>query len=341
MDLKTLDWKKLDFSYKKAPFRFHAHWKNGKWNDGKLVTDSEIVISESSTCIHYGQQCFEGMKAQRSKDGKVFLFRPHMNARRFQQSAKRLMMKEVPEELFIKGVKEAVRANIDYVPPYGLGASLYLRPLLIGVGENLGVRPAPEYLFIVFVVPVGPYFKEGFNPIKLKIETYYDRAAPHGIGNVKAGGNYSAGLLPVMKAREEGFAEVVYLDAKEHKYFEEAGAANLFFVYKDGTMATPKSDAILRSITRLSVMDVAEEDFNIKIEERPVALTEIEDFAEAGACGTAAVITPIGLMGHNDKIYKFYSGGKEPGPITTKIYKQLTGLQVGDIEDTRGWLEQV
>ena len=341
MDLKTIDWNNLDFSYKKTPFRFHARWKNGKWNEGQLVEDNNIMIEESATSIHYGQQCFEGLKAQRTKNGKVLLFRPEENAKRMQDSAARLMMQEVPTELFLKGVNEAVKANIDYVPPYGLGASLYIRPMLIGVGHNLGVKAAPEYLFVVFVVPVGPYFKEGFNPIKVKVEGYFDRAAPHGIGHVKAGGNYSAGLLPVTKARKEGFNEVVYLDAKEHKYFEELGAANIFFILENNTFVTPKSDAILPSITRKSIMDIASKDFNMKIEERQFGLDEIETAIEVGACGTAAVITPIGHISANNTMYKFFDEGQTPGPITSKIYKYLTSLQIGDIEDNHNWTVEI
>ncbi len=341
MDPKIIDWGTLDFSYKKTPYRFHARWKDGQWDHGKLVEDNMISIEESATAIHYGQQCFEGMKAQQSKDGKILLFRPEENGKRLQESANRLMMPEVPMDLFLKGVMDTVKANSEYVPPYGHGASLYIRPLLIGTGHNLGVKTAPEFLFLVFVVPVGPYFKDGFKPIKLKIETYFDRAAPHGIGNVKAGGNYSASLLPVMKAKEEGFNEVVYLDAKEHKYFEEAGAANIFFLMKDNSFVTPKSEAILRSITRRSVMEVAEKDFQLNVQERKIGLDELDNITEAGACGTAAVVTPIGQMGYNNKIYKFYADGNEPGPTITKIYKHLTAIQVRDVEDTYGWTVEV
>ncbi len=341
MEAKSINWKSLGFGYTKTPFRFHARWKDGKWDNGKLVKDNHLKLEESATCIHYGQQCFEGMKAQRSKNEKVYLFRPEENAKRLQQSARRLMMPDVPIDLFIKGVTEAVKANIDYVPPYGLGASLYIRPLLIGVGHNLGVKPAPEYLFLVFVSPVGPYFKEGFKPIKIKAEKYYDRAAPHGIGASKAGGNYSAGMLPVTKAREEGFQEVVYLDAKEHKYFEELGAANIFFILENETFVTPKSDSILPSITRRSVVDIAKKDYNMTVEERQFAVKEIDTVKEVGACGTAAVITPIGQIKIDDTLYKFHDQGKTPGPITQKLYNHLTSIQVGDINDTHNWLMEV
>ncbi|MBN2280718.1 MAG: branched-chain amino acid aminotransferase [Candidatus Marinimicrobia bacterium] len=341
MDLKSINWKNLDFGYRKAPFRFHARWKEGQWESGRLVEDDYIRIEESATALHYGQQCFEGMKAQRSSSGKVYLFRPEENGKRMQDSARRLMMPEVPLDLFLKGINEVVRANIEYVPPYGFGASLYLRPMLIGTGHNLGVKPAPEYLFAVFVSPVGPYFKEGFKPIRVKAESYFDRAAPHGIGHVKAGGNYSAGMLPVTKARQEGYAEVVYLDAKEHRYFEELGAANIFFILNDNTFVTPKSDAILPSVTRRSIMEIAEKDFGIKVEERPFGINEISRVKEVGACGTAAVITPIGEMLINDETFRFYDQGKTPGPITEKLYKHLTSLQVGDIEDNHHWLTEV
>ncbi len=341
MDLKKVEWDKLDFSYRYVPYRFHAHWKDGSWDEGKLVTENKIAIEEGATSIHYGQQIFEGMKAQTSKDGRILLFRPHENAKRFQKSAQRLLMAEVPEGLFMKGITETIKANKEYVPPYGYGASLYIRPFLIGMGENLGVRPAPEYLFCVFVSPVGPYFKEGFKPISLKVETFFDRCAAHGIGAAKAGGNYSASLLPFKYAREEGFNDVVYLDPVEHKYFEESGIANIFFTFKDGTLATPKSISILDSITRRSLMQVAREDFDLTFEERRIHVNEISEMAEVGACGTAAVITPVGSLGYNGKIYRFYADGKEAGPITTKLYKHLSALHVGDIEDTRGWLEEV
>ncbi len=341
MDNKSIDWKKLGFGYRKTPYRFHARWKDGKWDEGRLLEDNVIHLEESATCIHYGQQCFEGMKAQRSKNGKINLFRPEENAMRLQRSAQRLMMPDVPVDLFLKGVRETVLANKNYVPPYGYGASLYIRPLLIGVGHNLGVRPAPEYLFLVFVSPVGPYFKEGFKPIKVKAEKYYDRAAPHGIGASKAGGNYSAGMLPVTKAREEGFQEVVYLDSKEHKYFEELGAANIFFILENGNFVTPKSDSILPSITRRSVVDIAKKDYGITVEERQFGIDEIDKVREVGACGTAAVITPIGRMQIDDTLHKFYDNGQTPGPITEKLYRHLTSLQVGDIEDKHNWLVEV
>lgn len=341
MDLKTTEWSKLDFSYRYVPYRFHAHWKDGAWDEGILTTENKISIDEGATCLHYGQQIFEGMKAQRARDGRILLFRPRENAKRFRESARRLLMAEVPEELFMKGIVEAVKANIDYVPPYGTGASLYIRPFQIGIGENLGVRAAYEYLFVVFVTPVGPYFKAGFKPISLKVESFYDRAASHGIGQAKAGGNYSASLFPLKKAKDEGFNEVVYLDPKEHKYFEETGASNVFFVFKNGSLATPKSDSILYSITRRSLVDVARLDFGLNMEERPVGLDEIDNFAEVGACGTAAVVTPVGWLTYLGKKYSFYADGKEPGPITTKLYKQLIALQVADIPDKRGWLEEI
>jgi len=263
MDPKTIEWSKLEFKYSYTPYRFQARCQNGQWNEGQLITENKISIDEGATCLHYGQQIFEGMKAQRTKDGRIMLFRPRENADRFRRSARRILMAEVPEELFMKGIIETVKANVDYVPPYGTGASLYIRPFEIGVGENLGVKPAPEYIFSVFVCPVGPYFKAGFKTIKLKVDDFYDRAALHGIGRAKAGGNYSASLFPLKIAREEGFNEIVYLDSVEHKYFEETGASNVFFVFKNGKLATPKSDSILESITRLSLLKVAREEFGL------------------------------------------------------------------------------
>lgn len=341
MDIQNIDWEKLDFSYKNMPYRYRAYWKDGEWLRGTLVTNNNIVLSESATSIHYGQQCFEGMKAQCSKEGEILLFRPEENAKRLRNSAKRLRMPPVPEDMFLNAVKETVLANKEYVPPYGYGASMYIRPLLIGIGDNLGVRPAPEYLFTVFVVPVGPYFKEGFKPVKMKIELDYDRAAPQGTGDAKVGGNYSAGILPVEQAREEGYSEVIYLDAKEKKYFEETGAANLLFVFKNGELATPKSDAILPSITRRSIVDIAREDLDLTMEHRKVSVKELPEIEEAGACGTAAVITPIGTIGYKGHDYKFYADGEEPGPITTKLYERLTQIQVRDIEDNHSWTEKI
>jgi len=341
MNPKTIEWSKLDFRYSYTPYRFIAHWKDGQWDNGRLVTENKLSIDEGATCLHYGQQIFEGMKAQRAKDGRILLFRPRDNARRFRESASRILMAEVPEELFMKGILETIKANIDYVPPYGSGAALYLRPFELGVGENLGVRAAYEYMFVVFVCPVGPYFKTGFKTIKLKVDDYYDRAALHGIGRAKAGGNYSASLVPLKIAKAEGYQEVVYLDSVEHKYFEEMGAANIYFVFKDGTLATPLSDSILVSITRKSLITVAQEALGLTFIERRVSVDEIEDFVEVGACGTAAVITPVGCLGYKNRQYKFYADGLEPGPLTVKLYKYLTAYQLGDIEDRFGWIEEV
>ena len=341
MDPKNTNWSKLDFSYRYVPYRFHANWKDGAWNAGKLVTENKLLIDEGAVCLHYGQQIFEGMKAQRSRDDRIWLFRPRENAKRMNESAARLMMPAIPEDFFIDAVKKTLRANTDYIPPYGTGASMYVRPFMLGVGENLGVKPASEYLFVIFLTPVGPYFQEGFNPISLKVETQFDRAAALGVGQAKAGGNYSASLMPLKIAKDEGYNEVVYLDSVQHRYFEETGAANVFFIFEGNVIATPKSPSILNSITRRSVMTVAEEDFGYKVEERQISVDEIENFRESGACGTAAIITPIGCMGYKGKVYKFYADGTRPGPITTQLYQHLTGLQVGDIKDTRGWLEEV
>jgi len=341
VDLQNIDWAGLDFSYKKTPYRYKACWKDGEWQEGSLVTDNHIAIPESAPALHYGQQCFEGLKAKRSKSGEILLFRPEENAKRLQNSAERLAMPKVPQDKFLKAVKSTVRANSEYVPPYGQGASMYIRPLLIGVGDNLGLKPAREYLFTVFVVPVGPYFKEGFKPVSMKIDTRFDRSAPRGMGDVKVGGNYAAGLLPQKEAKEEGYNEVIYLDSTEHQYFEEAGGANLIFIFEDSTLATPKSKAILPSITRRSIMEIAQSDFDLDVEHREIHVDEIENIKEAGACGTAAVITPIGMIHYQGTDYKFYKEGQEPGPITTELYNHLTKLQVGDIEDSRNWLEKI
>lgn len=341
MNHQSIDWSKLEFRYSYTPWRFVAHWKDGRWDEGKLVAENKLLIDEGATCLHYGQQIFEGMKAQRAKDGRILLFRPRDNAARFRESARRILMAEVPEELFMRGICETVKANRDFVPPYGTGASLYIRPFEIGVGENLGVRASNEYLFVVFVCPVGPYFKAGFKPIKLKVEEFYDRAAPHGVGQAKTGGNYAASLLPLRNAREEGFNEVVYLDPLEHKYFEETGASNVFFVFKDGSLATPQSSSILNSITRRSLVEAGKEALGLDIVERRISVEEIENFAEVGACGTAAVITPVGTLGYKGRLYHFYAEGQEAGPVTTKIYRYLTSYQVGDLPDRFGWLEEI
>ena len=334
-----LDWKNLGFSYIKTDYRFIARWKDGKWDNGELTTDSTLHIHEGSTALHYGQQCFEGLKAYRCKDGSINLFRPDQNAKRMQNTCDRLLMPQVPTELFIRACKEVVKANEKWVAPYGTGATLYLRPFVIGVGENIGVRPAPEYLFCVFCCPVGAYFKGGMKPSNFLV-TDYDRAAPHGTGGVKVGGNYAASLLPHELAAERKFADAIYLDPKTHTKIEEVGAANFFGITRDNKFITPLSPSILPSITKYSLLYLAKERLGMETIEGDVYINELDKFAEAGACGTAAVISPIGGIQYGDDFHVFYSE-TEVGPITKRLYDELTGIQFGDVEAPEGWIVKV
>ena len=334
-----LDWKNLGFSYIKTDYRFIARWKDGKWDNGELTTDSTSHIHEGSTALHYGQQCFEGLKAYRCKDGSINLFRPDQNAKRMQNTCDRLLMPQVPTELFIRACKEVVKANKKWVAPYGTGATLYLRPFVIGVGENIGVRPAPEYLFCVFCCPVGAYFKGGMKPSNFLV-TDYDRAAPHGTGGVKVGGNYAASLLPHELAAKRQFADAIYLDPKTHTKIEEVGAANFFGITRDNKFITPRSDSILPSITKYSLLHLAKERLGMETIEGDVYINELDKFAEAGACGTAAVISPIGGIQYGDDFHVFYSE-TEVGPITKRLYDELTGIQFGDVEAPEGWIVKV
>ena len=334
-----LDWKNLGFSYIKTDYRFIARWKDGKWDNGELTTDSTLHIHEGSTALHYGQQCFEGLKAYRCKDGSINLFRPDQNAKRMQNTCDRLFMPQVPTELFIRACKEVVKANEKWVAPYGTGATLYLRPFVIGVGENIGVRPAPEYLFCVFCCPVGAYFKGGMKPSNFLV-TDYDRAAPHGTGGVKVGGNYAASLLPHELAAKRQFADAIYLDPKTHTKIEEVGAANFFGITRDNKFITPLSPSILPSITKYSLLYLAKERLGMETIEGDVYINELDQFAEAGACGTAAVISPIGGIQYGDDFHVFYSE-TEVGPITKRLYDELTGIQFGDVEAPEGWIVKV
>ena len=334
-----LDWKNLGFSYIKTDYRFIARWKDGKWDNGELTTDSTLHIHEGSTALHYGQQCFEGLKAYRCKDGSINLFRPDQNAKRMQNTCDRLLMPQVPTELFIRACKEVVKANKKWVAPYGTGATLYLRPFVIGVGENIGVRPAPEYLFCVFCCPVGAYFKGGMKPSNFLV-TDYDRAAPHGTGGFKLGGNYAASLLAHELAAKRQFADAIYLDPKTHTKIEEVGAANFFGITRDNKFITPRSDSILPSITKYSLLHLAKERLGMETIEGDVYINELDKFAEAGACGTAAVISPIGGIQYGDDFHVFYSE-TEVGPITKRLYDELTGIQFGDVEAPEGWIVKV
>lgn len=335
----TIDWSNLGFSYIKTPWRFLATWKDGSWNEGELTEDNYLHIHEGSTALHYGQQCFEGLKAYRRKDGGINLFRPDENSKRMNRSAYRLRMPEVPEDFFLDAVKQVVKANQEYVPPYGSGAALYIRPLLIGVGENIGVSPAPEYIFTVFCMPVGPYFKGGLTPTNF-IVSDYDRAAPNGTGAAKVGGNYAASLLPGYEAHQRKFSDCIYLDPETHTKIEEVGSANFFGITADNEFVTPKSPSILPSITKYSLLHLAQHSLGLTPVEGDVYLNELDRFVEAGACGTAAVISPIGGIQNGEDFHVFYSE-TEVGPQTKALYDQLTGIQFGDIAAPTGWIFDV
>lgn len=336
----SLDWENLGFSYMKLPYRYVATYRDGKWNEGSLTEDATLHMSESSPALHYGQQAFEGLKAYRTKDGSIQLFRPDQNAERLQRTADRLLMPQVPTEMFVEACKAVARANHDYVPPYGTGGTLYLRPLLIGVGDIIGVKPAEEYIFTVFAMPVGNYFKGGLAPTNFLIQDKYDRAAPHGTGAAKVGGNYAASLLPGQYAKKQGFSDVIYLDPATHTKIEEVGSANFFGITKNNEFVTPISPSILPSITKYSLLYLAEHRLGMKAVEREVFVDELSEFVEAGACGTAAVISPIGGVQHADDFHVFYSE-TEVGPVTRKLYEELTGIQFGDIEAPEGWIVKV
>jgi branched-chain amino acid aminotransferase len=336
--MNLTDWKNLPFGYIKTDYNVRCHCRHGNWGELEISSDDRLNIHMAATCLHYGQQAFEGMKAFMGKDGKIRLFRWQENARRMIKSAEGIFMTPVPAELFKKAIEKAVLLNRHFIPPHGTGAALYIRPLLIGTGAEVGVKPASEYMFIVFVTPVGPYFKEGFNPVRIAIERNSDRAAPLGTGHLKVGGNYAASLRGIMKVVKEGYSSPMYLDAKEKRYIDEIGAAN-FYGIKNNTYITPRSSSILPSITNKSVMELAE-DMGLKVECRPVEVEELESFEEAGACGTAAIIAPIGEVHdlETGKTITYCKDGK-PGPVTTKIYTRLTGIQFGDCEDKFSWTE--
>jgi len=338
--MENINWGELPFGYIKTDYNVRCYYKNGKWGELEVSSEETVNLHIAATALHYGQESFEGLKAFKGKDGKIRLFRWEENAKRMRNSAKGIRMAEVPDEIFIAAVKKVIALNDRFVPPYGSGASLYLRPLLIGSGPQVGVKPAEEYLFMMFVTPVGPYFKEGFKPVKIKIEREYDRAAPLGTGNIKVGGNYAASLNALHDAHEEGYASSLFLDAREKKYIDEAGPAN-FFGIKNNTYITPKSTSILPSITNMSLIEIAK-DMGMNVERRLIEVEELGTFEEAGACGTAAVISPIGQIDDvaKDKSY-VYSDNGEAGKISTELYKRLQGIQMGDIEDKFGWVEIV
>lgn len=340
MEKKNLDWSNLGFGYVKTDKRYVSRFRNGAWDEGTLTEDATVTISECAGVLQYAQTCFEGLKAYTTEDGRIVTFRPDLNGERMEQSAKRLEMPVFPKERFIKAVEETVRANAAWVPPYGSGATLYIRPFLFGSDPVIGVKPASEYEFRMFCTPVGPYFKGGVRPLALRVSDF-DRAAPHGSGHIKAGLNYAMSLHAIVDAHNQGFDENIYLDPATRTKIEETGGANILFVTKDGKVVTPKSGSILPSITRRSLMVVARDYLGLEAEEREVTLEEVGDFAECGLCGTAAVISPVGKIVDHGKEICFPSGMSEMGPVTKKLYDTLTGIQMGRLPAPEGWIFEI
>ena len=340
MDKKNIDWANLGFGYVQTDKRFVANYKDGAWDEGTLTEDPNVVLNECAGVLQYAQTVFEGMKAYRTEDGRVVCFRPDLNASRMADSARRLEMPPFPEDRFVQAIVHTVNANIDYVPPYGSGATLYIRPYMFGSNPVIGVKPADEYQFRILTTPVGPYFKGGAKPITIKVSDF-DRAAPHGTGHIKAGLNYAMSLHAIVTAHKEGFDENMYLDAATRTKVEETGGANFIFVTKDGKVVTPKSNSILPSITRRSLMVVAKDILGLEAEEREVYFDEVKDFAECGLCGTAAVISPVGKINDHGKEICFPSGMEKMGPVIQKLYDTLTGIQMGRIEGPEGWLKVI
>ncbi|MBR9946637.1 MAG: branched-chain amino acid aminotransferase [Lachnospiraceae bacterium] len=340
MEKKNIDWGNLGFGYMPTDKRFVANYKNGAWDEGALIDDPMITMSECACVLQYAQTCFEGIKAYTTEQGKIVTFRPDLNAKRMADSERRLQMPVFPEDRFVQAVVDVVKANAAYVPPYGSGATLYIRPYMFGIDSVIGVKPATEYQFRIFTTPVGPYFKGGAKPITIRVSDV-DRAAPHGTGDIKAGLNYAMSLYNIVDAHNKGFDENMYLDPATRTYVEETGGANFIFVTKDNKVVTPKSNSILPSVTRRSLMVVAKDYLGLEVEERPVAKEELKDFAEAGLCGTAAVISPIGkIVDHGTEIC-LPSGMEEMGPVTKKLYDTLTGIQMGRIEAPEGWIKEI
>ena len=340
MSNKNIDWSNLGFGYIKTDFRYVSNYKNGAWDDGVITEDSMVTISECAGVLQYAQTVFEGLKAYRTEDGHIVTFRPDLNAERMVESAKRLEMPPFAVEQFLDAVDKVVAANADFVPPYGSGATLYLRPYMFGTNPVIGVKPADEYQFRIFVTPVGPYFKGGAKPITIRVSDF-DRAAPHGTGHIKAGLNYAMSLHAIVDAHNQGYAENMYLDAATRTKVEETGGANFIFITKDGKFVTPKSDSILPSITRRSLMVVAEKYLGMTVENREVLFEEVKDFAECGLCGTAAVISPVGKINDHGNEICFPSGMEEMGPMTKKLYETLTGIQMGTVEAPEGWVHTI
>lgn len=340
MEKKNIDWGSLGFNYVDTDKRFVANYKNGAWDEGALIDDPMITMSECACVLQYAQTCFEGMKAYTTEDGRIVTFRPDLNAQRMEDSCRRLEMPVYPQDKFVDAVVQTVKANAAYVPPYGSGATLYIRPFMFGIDSIIGVKPANEYQFRVFTTPVGPYFKGGVKPITIRVSDV-DRAAPHGTGDIKAGLNYAMSLHNIVDAHNKGYDENMYLDPASRKYVEETGGANFIFVTKEGKVVTPKSNSILPSITRRSLMAVAKDYLGLEVEERPIAKEELKDFAECGLCGTAAVISPVGKIVDHDEEICLPSGMEDMGSVTKKLYDTLTGIQMGRIEAPEGWIKEI
>jgi branched-chain amino acid aminotransferase len=334
-----MDWEHLEFGYYKTDFNVRYAWRNGQWDEGTLTADETIPLHMAATCLHYGQECFEGLKVFETRRGEVVAFRPWDNARRMSASCRKILMEPFPESAFIDALERVVNANRRFIPPYGTGASLYVRPLVIGTGAQVGVKPATEYMFMLFVTPVGPYFKTGFKPVDLIVEEHVDRAAPLGVGDVKVGGNYAAGIRATMAAKKAGYTEVLYLDAKEKRYIDESGPANFFAINGDGQYITPASETVLPSITNRSLITLAE-DLGLRPERRHIDVEEIFSFREAGCCGTAAVITPVGSITWRGRKVSYCPDGKA-GRICTELYQRLRAIQLGDAPDKFGWLHKI
>ena len=340
MEKQNINWGSLGFGYIPTDYRYVSNYKDGAWDNGTLTTENTITISECAGVLQYAQTCFEGLKAYTTEDGRIVTFRPDLNAQRLEDSARQLKIPVFPQERFIDAVKQTVAANASWVPPYGSGATLYLRPYMFGSSPVIGVKPAAEYQFRLFATPVGPYFKGGVRPLTLRISDL-DRAAPRGTGHIKAGLNYAMSLYNIVDAHEQGYDENVYLDPGTRTKIEETGGANILFVTKDGTVVTPKSDSILPSITRRSLIYVAKEYLGLKVEEREVYLSELSDMAECGLCGTAAVISPVGKIVDHGKEITLPSGMSEMGTVTKQLYETLTGIQMGRIEAPKGWIFEI
>lgn len=340
MEKKNIDWGSLGFGYIKTDYRYVSDYKDGKWDDGRLTTDENIVLNECAGVLQYAQTVFEGLKAYTTSQGKTVVFRPDLNAERLMSSAERLRIPVFPKERFLDAINQVVKANEAYVPPYGSGATLYIRPYIFGSNPVIGVKPADEYQFRILTTPVGPYFKGGAKPITIRVSDY-DRAAPHGTGHIKAGLNYAMSLYAIVDAHEQGYDENMYLDAATRTKVEETGGANFIFVTKDNKVVTPRSDSILPSITRRSILQVAKDYLGLEAEEREITLEEVKDFAECGLCGTAAVISPVGKIVDHGREICFPAGMEKMGPVTQKLYDTLTGIQMGTIEAPEGWIVEI